>query len=149
MHKSILKTIAITLAASCGTLFALPYVSLDVGRSVVSSNTHNSWSVAGGYKFIKYLAVEGSYSEYMDKNHSFFAGAKGILPINRTYAVTGDLGGAYIVKPGGRDDMTAQFGLGGTMRLSDSNVLLNFGWNQVVTDSINFFFGGLSYSFRS
>ena len=97
-------------------------------------------------KFLRYLGLEGAYAEYHNDNNSFFAGAEGFLPLTPKFSLTADIGGEYVMDSN-QDNMTAGYGIGGTMKLRDSHIKLSVGWHQVNDNNINFIYGGLNYNF--
>lgn len=121
-----------------------PYFSLDLGRSIISSTSQTAGRVAIGYQFLRYLAVEGDYGEYLTDSHTFEASIKGIYPLENTpYAITGDFGGGYVMQSN-NNRMVTTFGAGGYRQLKHG-VLFNFGWHHISDLSANFIYVGLTY----
>ena len=135
----------VLLAASASSL-AGPFISTQLGESWGGNNAEVGWRIDGGYKFARYFGLEGAYSKYHTGNNSFFTGAEGFIPLTPRFAITADLGAEYVMD-NSQDNMTAGYGVGGTMQLKDSHIKLTAGWHQVNTNDINFVYAGLSYNF--
>lgn len=125
---------------------SVPYFSLDLGRSLISSTSQTAGRAIIGYQFLRYLAVEGGYGEYLSGSHTFEANIKGIYPLENTpYAITGDFGGGYVMQSN-NNRMVTTFGAGGYRQLKHG-VLFNLGWHHISDLSANFIYMGLTYRF--
>lgn len=136
------------------SIFAVPYVGLQLGRAESGSNWQIAGSVHFGYRLMKYLSGEVMYGEYAVQNHLLMAQGKVIVPLSGLVTgvgmnLFGTLGGGMVTQAG-ESSIAATYGAGMETMFS-SKVGVSLAWQHInqssKTSGYNFFGVGVNLSF--
>jgi hypothetical protein len=130
------------------------YAGLDIGQATLDRNGTNlaelddtsvSYAVLAGYRFSRFFALEGGYTDFGDfslqgtrsSSQGFMINTKGIWPIAKHFELEALLGGTFLsrdVSTSGGSSISAsgfvpKVGIGFAVPVNE-RLAFNFGWTQ-------------------